>query len=79
MECWSNGVVNLRHVLLHHSITPSHLVVLASATSMNTSPASEAKIWEEFSGKKALAHVQRLVDLGPHPAGSRQSRKLEIT
>jgi len=32
--------------------------------------ASEAKIWEEFSGEKALAHVQRLVDLGPHPSGS---------
>jgi Zn-dependent M28 family amino/carboxypeptidase len=27
-------------------------------------------MWEEFSGEKALAHVQKLVDLGPHPAGS---------
>jgi len=34
------------------------------------SRAAETKIWEEFSGEKALAHVQRLVDLGPHPAGS---------
>jgi len=34
------------------------------------SGASEAKIWQEFSGEKALANVQRLVDLGPHPAGS---------
>jgi hypothetical protein len=34
------------------------------------SGASEAKIWQEFSGEKALADVQRLVDLGPHPAGS---------
>jgi hypothetical protein len=32
--------------------------------------AAEAKIWEQFSGEKALVHVQRLVDLGPHPAGS---------
>jgi len=70
LECRSHGVVNLRQVLLPHCITPSLLVVLASATSMNTSPASEAKIWEEFSGEKALAHVQRLVDLGPHPGGS---------
>ena len=62
--------MNLRQTLLHHSITSSLLVVLASATSLNTSPASEAKIWEEFAGEKALAHVQRLVDLGPHPAGS---------
>ena len=70
LECWSNGVVNLRQALLHHSIGPPLLVVLALATSMNTSSASEAKIWDEFSGEKALAHVQRLVDLGPHPAGS---------
>jgi len=32
--------------------------------------AAETKIWEEFSGDKALAHVQRLVDFGPRPAGS---------
>src|SRR5262249_62389646 len=30
----------------------------------------EAKIWEEFSGEKAFAHVQRLVDFGPRPPGS---------
>src|SRR5262249_28098277 len=60
----------LRHALLHHSTTPSLLVVLSSAICMNSSRASDAKIWEEFSGEKALAHVQRLVDLGPHPAGS---------
>ena len=28
------------------------------------------KIWSEFSGDKALAHVQALVDLGPRPPGS---------
>ena len=32
-------------------------------------------IWEEFSGEKALAHVQRLVDLGPHPVGSQAIEK----
>jgi glutaminyl-peptide cyclotransferase len=31
---------------------------------------SQARIWEEFSGEKALAHVQRLVDFGPRPPGS---------
>src|SRR5205823_1476877 len=31
---------------------------------------SQTKIWEEFSGEKALAHVQRLVDFGPRPPGS---------
>lgn len=70
LECLSNGVVNLRRALLHHSFGPPLLVVIALATSMNASPPSEAKIWNEFSGEKALAHVQRLVDLGPHPAGS---------
>src|SRR6266446_1789958 len=32
--------------------------------------ASQTKLWEEFSGGKAFAHVQRLVDLGPRPPGS---------
>src|SRR5204862_5647673 len=39
------------------------------------SRATETNIWEEFSGEKALAHVQRLVDLGPHPGGSDASGK----
>lgn len=37
--------------------------------------AAETKIWEEFSGEKAFAHVQRLVDFGPRPAGSRAIEK----
>lgn len=37
--------------------------------------AAETKIWEEFSGDKALAHVQRLVDFGPRPAGSKAIEK----
>jgi glutaminyl-peptide cyclotransferase len=32
--------------------------------------ASSDKLWEEFSGEKALEHVQRLVDLGPRPPAS---------
>ena len=28
------------------------------------------KIWEDFSGDKAMAHVQAMVDLGPRPPGS---------
>ena len=38
-------------------------------------PATAAKIWEEFSGEKAFAHVQRLVDFGPHPPGSKAIEK----
>ena len=34
-----------------------------------------AKIWEEFSGEKAFAQVQRLVDFGPRPAGSKALEK----
>lgn len=31
---------------------------------------SQKKIWEEFSGEKALAHVQAMVDFGPRPPGT---------
>lgn len=37
--------------------------------------AAQQKIWEEFSGEKALAHVQQLVDLGPRPPGSEALEK----
>src|SRR5215831_10040750 len=46
------------------------IVLLVSFSQVNKSRAAETKIWEDFSGEKALAHVQRLVDLGPRPAGS---------
>lgn len=36
------------------------------------------KIWEEFSGEKALAHVQAMVDLGPRPSGSEAIEKTRI-
>jgi Peptidase family M28 len=37
--------------------------------------AAEPKIWEEFSGEKAFAQVQRLVDFGPRPSGSEAIEK----
>jgi glutaminyl-peptide cyclotransferase len=37
--------------------------------------ANPPKIWEDFSGEKALAHVQRLVDFGPRPSGSEALEK----
>ena len=46
------------------------ILLLMSFLQANPSLAGDKKIWEEFSGEKALAHVQRLVDLGPHPGGS---------
>jgi len=44
---------------------------------VHTSPlrAAETKIWEQLSGEKAFAHVQRLVDFGPRPAGSKALEK----
>jgi len=37
--------------------------------------AARPKLWTEISGEKALAHVQRLVDFGPRPAGSEAIEK----
>jgi glutaminyl-peptide cyclotransferase len=76
MERWSNGVVRASQTLLHCFITPLLLVVLVVTVSANASRAAEGpKIWEEFSGEKAFAHVQRLVDFGPRPAGSKAIEK----
>jgi glutaminyl-peptide cyclotransferase len=55
---------------LQHSNTPLLQLILTLIVCAGSSRAAETKIWEEFSGEKAFAHVQRLVDLGPHPAGS---------
>jgi len=44
-------------------------IILAACHAHSPRP-SQGKLWEEFSGEKAFAHVQRLVDLGPHPPGS---------
>jgi Zn-dependent M28 family amino/carboxypeptidase len=68
-------VLNLSPAVIHRSITASVLIVLASIICLNSSRAAETKIWKEFSGEKALAHVQRLVDLGPHPGGSEAIEK----
>jgi glutaminyl-peptide cyclotransferase len=38
--------------------------------STQTSPNDGKKIWEDFSGEKALAHVQAMVDFGPRPPAS---------
>ncbi len=62
MESWSDAVIK---ILLRYSGTALLLVLLVSCAKP---PAK--KIWTEFSGDKALAHVQALVDLGPRPAGS---------
>ena len=60
---------------LPYSTTPLLLFALASIAWPDTPPAGQAKIWEELSGEKALAHVQRLVDFGPRPSGSEAIEK----
>ena len=40
------------------------------AFSASGAAATPPALWEEFSGEKALEHVQRLVDFGPRPPGS---------
>ena len=46
------------------------LLVLPALTGCHARPPDFGRPWEEFSGTKALAHVQALVDLGPRPPGS---------
>jgi glutaminyl-peptide cyclotransferase len=60
---------------LPYSTTPVLLFALASIICSDTSPAAQTKIWEELSGEKAFAHVQRLVDFGPRPPGSEAIEK----
>src|SRR5205807_1324782 len=60
---------------LPYSTTPLLLFALASIICPDASPAAKIKIWEELSGEKALAHVQRLVDFGPRPSGSEAIEK----
>jgi glutaminyl-peptide cyclotransferase len=50
-------------------------VLFTSIVCSSTIGAATAKLWEEFSGEKAFAHVQRLVDFGPRPAGSKALEK----
>jgi len=56
---------------LHRFTLDLFIVLFVVSTLSAESPGTpQMKIWEEFSGEKALAHVQRLVDLGPRPPGS---------
>src|SRR6516165_3997417 len=51
------------------SVPRAILICLLIASSCENKAPSK-KIWSEVSGEKALAHVQKLVDLGPRPPGS---------
>jgi glutaminyl-peptide cyclotransferase len=64
-----------RQTRLQYSLTSILLIVCLPMVCARTSPAVQTKIWEELSGEKAFAHVQRLVDFGPRPAGSEAIEK----
>jgi glutaminyl-peptide cyclotransferase len=52
------------------------LAALIGCERANTqSRGDQKKIWEDFSGEKALAHVQAMVDFGPRPPGSEAIEK----
>jgi len=46
------------------------LFCLCLFLAMSCAKSSSKETWTEFSGEKALVHVQKLVDFGPRPAGS---------
>lgn len=60
---------------MHPPAFVSVLLVFVLMVGAEPLRASQPKIWEEFSGEKALAHVQRLVDFGPRPPGSEAIEK----
>ena len=68
--------MSLRNSPLQNSKTPSLLLSLVLIVCACQSRAGETpKVWDEFSGEKAFAQVQRLVDFGPRPAGSKAVEK----
>ena len=52
------------------------LTCLCLALVTSCAKARSEKIWTEFSGDKALAQVQQLIDFGPRPSGSEAIQKL---
>ena len=68
-------MLNSRQTTLHYFSTSLLLIVCVCAVCADASHAAETKTWQEISGEKALAHVQRLVDFGPRPSGSQAIEK----
>src|SRR5438128_6107646 len=50
-------------------------VCLGAMLATSCAKAPSGKIWTQFSGDQALAHVQRLVDFGPRTPGSEAIEK----
>lgn len=65
---------------IHKESALAVLVALGLFTGCNrastqSASGSQAEIWRDFSGEKALAHVQAMVDLGPRPPGTEAIEK----
>jgi glutaminyl-peptide cyclotransferase len=60
---------------MHQPALIYFLPVFVSLVGAEPSLASQPRVWKEFSGEKALAHVRRLVDFGPRPPGSEAIEK----
>jgi hypothetical protein len=51
------------------------LLLFAACDHASTGQNARKKIWEDFSGEKALAHVQAMVDFGPRPPATEAIEK----
>src|SRR5438128_7126381 len=51
----------------HRNALQFLLILFLASCRRADSPPATTKIWEEFSGQKAFAHVKQLVDFGPRP------------
>ena len=51
------------------------LALFAACDQASTGQIAQKKIWEDFSGEKALAHVQAMVDFGPRPPATEAIEK----
>ena len=63
----------MRSTLSRALFLATFAILSGQACSLRSAP-----LWENFSGEKAFAHVQHLVDLGPRPAGSEALEKSRL-
>ena len=54
------------------------LGLFAACDQASTRQIAQKKIWDDFSGEKALAHVQAMVDFGPRPPGTDAIEKTRV-
>jgi glutaminyl-peptide cyclotransferase len=64
--------------MAHRTGFPARALGLTALVLIYGCSSRAAPLWENFSGAKAFAHVQHLVELGPRPAGSEALEKSRI-